>query len=472
MPHSILIVEDDLTFATMLKTWLGKKGFSVDTASSNARARKQLDTQDYDLVLSDLRLPDQDGIFLLSWMKEQGHPAPLIIMTGYADIQSAVQAMKHGASDYIAKPVQPDELLKKINEALQNKTLLADVPAAMPETAATPTKTVSKASAQSSAKTSAQNNVPVSPSSNFLEGESEAARQLYNYVGLVAPTPMSVLINGASGTGKEYVAHRIHQLSKRADKPFIAIDCGSIPKELAASEFFGHVKGSFTGALSDKTGAFVEANGGTLFLDEIGNLSYEVQIQLLRALQERRIRPVGSSKEIEVDVRLVSATNENLQQAIEKGNFREDLFHRINEFTLRMPDLKERQEDILLFANFFLDQANRELEKQLIGFDAAASHALQAYSWPGNLRQLKNIVKRATLLAQSNFITLAELGGELQEAAMPLNPSTFNLHDEAAEKKRILDALRQTGNNKSKAAILLGIDRKTLYNKLKLYDIQ
>lgn len=462
MSHSILIVEDDLTFATMLKTWLGKKGFSVDTAGSNARARKQLDTQPYDLVLSDLRLPDQDGIFLLSWMKEHDYNAPLIIMTGYADIQSAVQAMKHGASDYISKPVQPDELLKKINEALQKKTLPPTATAGMEKRAATSKGPKSKP---------ASNSATV-PSSNFLEGESEAARQLYNYVGLVAPTPMSVLINGASGTGKEYVAHRIHQLSKRADKPFIAIDCGSIPKELAASEFFGHVKGSFTGALNDKTGAFVEANGGTLFLDEIGNLSYEVQIQLLRALQERRIRPVGSNKEIEVDVRLISATNENLQLAIEKGNFREDLYHRINEFTLRMPALREREEDILLFANFFLDQANRELDRQLIGFDAAASQALQTYSWPGNLRQLKNIVKRATLLAQGNFITLAELGYELQEPVIPTGSQSFTLHDEAAEKRRILDALRQTGNNKSKAALLLGIDRKTLYNKLKLYDIQ
>lgn len=377
MSHSILIVEDDLTFSTMLKTWLGKKGFSVDTASSNARARKQLDAQSYDLILSDLRLPDQDGIFLLSWMKEQGYDIPLIIMTGYADIQSAVQAIKHGASDYISKPVQPDELLKKIDEALQGKALPTAPQAGTGKTPSAP-------------KASGRKIVPHSTTvlpSNFLEGESEAARQLYNYVGLVAPTPMSVLINGASGTGKEYVAHRIHQLSKRADKPFIAIDCGSIPKELAASEFFGHVKGSFTGALNDKTGAFVEANGGTLFLDEIGNLSYEVQIQLLRALQERRIRPVGSSKEIEVDVRLISATNENLQQAIEKGNFREDLYHRINEFTLRMPALKERQEDILLFANFFLDQANRELDRRLTGFDAAASQALQTYSWPGNLRQ-------------------------------------------------------------------------------------
>lgn len=460
MSHSILIVEDDLTFATMLKTWLGKKGFSVDTASSNARARKQLDTQPYDLVLSDLRLPDQDGIFLLSWMKEHGHHAPLIIMTGYADIQSAVQAMKHGASDYISKPIQPDELLKKINEALQNKDLSPVAVTEREKPATTPKASKKHSNAKSTTA------VP----SNFLEGESEAARQLYNYVGLVAPTPMSVLINGASGTGKEYVAHRIHQLSKRADKPFIAIDCGSIPKELAASEFFGHVKGSFTGALNDKTGAFVEANGGTLFLDEIGNLSYEIQIQLLRALQERRIRPVGSNKEIEVDVRLISATNENLQQAIEKGSFREDLYHRINEFTLRMPALKERQEDILLFANFFLDQANRELDRQLIGFDAAASQVLQTYSWPGNLRQLKNIVKRATLLAQGNFITLTELGNELQETTSATQ--IFSLHDEAAEKKRILEALKQTGYNKSRAAILLGIDRKTLYNKLKLYDIQ
>lgn len=280
---------------------------------------------------------------------------------------------------------------------------------------------------------------------------------------------MSVLINGASGTGKEYVAHRIHQLSKRCDKPFIAIDCGSIPKELAASEFFGHIKGSFTGALSDKTGAFVAANGGTIFLDEIGNLSYEIQIQLLRALQERKIRPVGSNTEITVDIRLVSATNENLEQAIEKGTFREDLYHRINEFTLRMPTLKERGEDILLFANFFLDQANKELDKQLIGFDANASKALLEYHWPGNLRQMKNIIKRATLLAQGSFIGLTELGNEIQET-QPSTPK-MALRDEDTEKEHIMEALRQTGNNKSRAAQLLDIDRKTLYNKLKLYGI-
>ena len=457
--RSILIVEDDITFGMMLKTWLGKKGFEVTSVSNIARAKKHIEVQTPDLILSDLRLPDQDGIHLLMWMNEQDLDIPLIIMTGYADIQTAVQAITIGARDYIAKPVNPDELLKKMSEALEDKEEDAHVSGK-----ATSDKTTTGSKGKtSSSKTEAH---------AYLEGESDAAKQLYNYVGLVAPTNMSVLINGASGTGKEYVAHRIHQLSKRAGKPFIAIDCGSIPKELAASEFFGHVKGSFTGALTDKTGAFVAANGGTIFLDEIGNLSYEVQIQLLRALQERKIRPVGSNLEITVDIRLVSATNENLEQAIEKGTFREDLYHRINEFTLRMPTLKERREDILLFANFFLDQANKELDKQLIGFDAKASQALLDYHWPGNLRQMKNIVKRATLLAQGSLITPMELGTEILETPISYHSSNIALKDEETEKQHILEALRQTGNNKSRAAQLLNIDRKTLYNKLKLYGIE
>ncbi|WP_438850515.1 sigma-54-dependent transcriptional regulator [Bacteroides acidifaciens] len=457
MMSSILIVEDDITFGMMLKTWLGKKGFEVSSVSNIARARKHIESQTVDLVLSDLRLPDYEGIDLLKWMNDRGINIPLIIMTGYADIQSAVLAMKLGARDYIAKPVNPEELLKKISEALQTESSPA-VPHSTARNSSNPKK-----GGSNSQDTSETNH-------SYLEGESDAAKQLYNYVGLVAPTNMSVLINGSSGTGKEYVAHRIHQLSKRSDKPFIAVDCGSIPKELAASEFFGHVKGSFTGALTDKTGAFVAANGGTIFLDEIGNLSYEVQIQLLRALQERKIRPVGSTQEISVDIRLVSATNENLEQAIEKGTFREDLYHRINEFTLRMPDLKERKEDILLFANFFLDQANKELDKHLVGFDAKASQALLSYHWPGNLRQMKNIVKRATLLEQGSFITLLELGTELLEAPVSTGTS-MALRNEETEKEHILEALRQTGNNKSKAAQLLDIDRKTLYNKLKLYNI-
>lgn len=470
---SILIVEDDITYGMMLKTWLGKKGFQVSSASSISRAQKHIENETVDLILSDLRLPDRDGIDLLKWLGEHSLHIPLIIMTGYADIQSAVQAMKLGACDYIAKPVNPDELLKKMDEALKLSSAVSKQTMRSPQTDDTFASNRPSVSPKQTMYSESNNNPCLKgaegASSDYLEGESDAAKQLYNYVNLVSPTNMSVLINGASGTGKEYVAQRIHQLSRRSEQPFIAIDCGAIPKELAASEFFGHVKGSFTGALTDKTGAFVAANGGTIFLDEIGNLSYEVQIQLLRALQERKIRPIGSNKEIQVDVRLVSATNENLEQAIEKGTFREDLYHRINEFTLRMPQLKDRREDILLFANFFLDQANRELDKHLIGFDEKASKALLEYQWPGNLRQMKNIIRRATLLAQDRFITLNELS-ELQNQVTP--SVGMPLRNEEAEKQQIIEALKQTGYNKSRAAQLLGIDRKTLYNKLKLYGIE
>ena len=470
---SILIVEDDITYGMMLKTWLGKKGFQVSSASSISRAQKHIENETVDLILSDLRLPDRDGIDLLKWLGEHSLHIPLIIMTGYADIQSAVQAMKLGACDYIAKPVNPDELLKKMDEALKLSSAVSKQTMRSPQTDDTFASNRPSVSPKQTMYSESNNNLCLKgaegASSDYLEGESDAAKQLYNYVNLVSPTNMSVLINGASGTGKEYVAQRIHQLSRRSEQPFIAIDCGAIPKELAASEFFGHVKGSFTGALTDKTGAFVAANGGTIFLDEIGNLSYEIQIQLLRALQERKIRPIGSNKEIQVDVRLVSATNENLEQAIEKGTFREDLYHRINEFTLRMPQLKDRREDILLFANFFLDQANRELDKHLIGFDEKASKALLEYQWPGNLRQMKNIIRRATLLAQDRFITLNELS-ELQNQVTP--SAGMPLRNEEAEKQQIIEALKQTGYNKSRAAQLLGIDRKTLYNKLKLYGIE
>lgn len=454
--QSILIVEDDITFSTMLRTWLGKKGFQAETAGSVTAAKRLLEKTAFDLILSDLRLPDDDGITLLPWKKEQGIDAPLIIMTSYADIQNAVLAMKEGASDYVSKPIKPDLLLQKINDALANGTTADNDVAEKPST------------------DSADDSDP-----DFLEGESEAARKLYSMVSLVAPTQMSVLINGASGTGKEYVAHRIHRQSKRADKPFVAIDCGSIPKELAASEFFGHVKGSFTGALADKTGAFVEANGGTLFLDEVGNLSYEVQVQLLRALQERKVRPVGATKEIDVDVRLVTATNEDLQAAIAKGTFREDLYHRLNEFTLQMPALHERGGDILLFANFFLRQANRELDRNVEGFDAESQRILMDYAWPGNLRQLKNLVKRATLLAADTLIHPRDFADGLTLASAPADeaapqaqaPASLHLRNSDEERERIIEALQQTKYNKSKAAQLLGVDRKTLYNKIKQYGL-
>ena len=436
---SILIVEDDITFSLMLTTWLGKKGFVVRSSSSVSDAKRRLGEEAFDLVISDLRLPDSDGIDLLKWLKSTHPSLPLIMMTSYAEIQTAVQAMKLGAADYIAKPLNPDELLGKIKELVYVEE---------------------KAPAR----------VPVSSAPDlYIEGQSQAARQLYEHVRLVAPTDMSVLVTGASGTGKEYIARRIHEQSNRSKAPFVAVDCGAIPKELAASEFFGHVKGSFTVAIENKTGAFVAAQGGTIFLDEIGNLTYEVQVQLLRALQERKVKPIGSNQEIAINVRLISATNENLRQAIEKGDFREDLYHRINEFTIRIPDLKERKEDLLLFANHFLDLANSELQKDIIGFDNDTMQLFQSYSWPGNLRQMKNVIKYATLLATGRYITRKELPEELTENLS--SHTNIQLKNVEHERDLIRKALQECGNNKTRAAQLLGIDRKTLYNKLKIYQL-
>ena len=448
--EKILIVEDDIAFGTMIQTWLKKKGFEVEKATSVKAAIQIYEKTEsgFDLVLSDLRLPDHDGIFLLQWMRKHGMMVPFIVMTSYAEIQNVVLAMKSGATDYVAKPFQPDILLDKIKEAIK-----------------APKKT------QNTSTTEDKNTKVAAPAGDvpkYLEGESEASRKLYSFVSLVAPTPMSVLILGASGTGKEYVARRIHELSQRAGKPFFALDCGAIPRDVAASEFFGHVKGAFTGADQDKKGAFEMANGGTLFLDEMGNLNYEVQVQLLRALQERKIRPVGSTKEIDIDIRLVCATNENLAQRVAEGNFREDLYHRVNEFTIYMPELKDRGADIFLFADLFIKHANKELNRNVEGLDSKSKERIAAYNWPGNLRELNNVMKRATLLASGRYIGVTELEQSMAHI-QPQAPTT--LHDEETELQRIEAALKAAGGNKSKAAQLLAVDRKTLYNKMKKYGI-
>mgnify|MGYP004699860359 CR=1 FL=1 len=454
----ILIVEDDIAFGTMLQTWLRRKGFEVDKATSVGAAVKLLmDMKSVDLVLSDLRLPDHDGLRLLAWMHEHSINAPFIVMTNYAEVQNAVLAMKSGAADYIAKPVQPDILLQKINDAMEQNTQQSNATIQNSTTQNAPTAHNSKLKTQNS-----------EAAPRYIEGKSEASRQLYSYVELVAPTPMSVLILGASGTGKEYVAHRIHDLSQRHDRPFFALDCGAIPRDVAASEFFGHKKGAFTGADADKRGAFEIANGGTLFLDEVGNLSYEVQVQLLRALQERRIRPVGGTKEIDIDIRLVCATNENLEEAVSEGRFREDLYHRINEFTIYMPKLSERGSDLFLFADLFIRHANEELNRNVEGFDSGAAEMLASHSWPGNLRELNNVVKRAVLLTRGSQITTAELTLAMGQIR---TDNVLQLHDEDTERQRIITALQQTNGNKAKAARLLGVDRKTIYNKIEKLGI-
>lgn len=437
----ILLVDDDMTFCLMLKTWLTKRGFEAEEAFSCESALKKVETGSFEVILTDLRLPDKDGIHLLQKVKASRPDIQVILMTGYADIQTAVEAMKSGAFDYVSKPVIPEEILKKIEEALRkkgtNREKQTGIPAEVP----------------------------------YIKGNSEQAGKLYEYIRLVAPTSMSVLITGESGSGKEYIARLIHAQSKRKDKPFVAVDCGAIPRDLAASEFFGHVKGAFTGAVNDKTGYFELASGGTIFLDEIGNLSYDIQVQLLRALEERKVKPVGGSKEIPLDIRIISATNENLTQAVAEGSFREDLYHRLNEFSLKAPSLRERPEDIEIFADFFLAQANEELDKNVIGFEGEVLRVFRRYNWPGNLREMRNVIKRATLLCPSSYITVDEIPAELLQAGEKVIEDLSRKRVKN-ELELIREALAKCNGNKSEAARLLKIDRKTLYNRLKHYSLE
>ena len=433
MIHTLLI-EDDITFCLMLKTWLKKKGIQTESASTISSAKNMIERNSYDLILSDLRLPDGSGMDVLEWTHSKKKEIPFIMLTGYADIQTAVDSIKKGAFDYIPKPINPDILLEKIQEALSSKK---------------------------------EAEAPVSI--NYIKGNSALSKKLYEYVDIVAPTEMSILITGESGTGKEHIANLIHSKSARKSAPFIAVDCGTIPKELAASEFFGHTKGSFTGAIENKTGYFAMANGGTLFLDEIANLSSETQMQLLRALQEKKIRPVGSNDDIRVDVRIIAATNENLSETV-GVKFRDDLYHRLNEFSIQVPSLRERDEDIALFSNYFLNEGNQEFKKEVIGFTDEAMEIIQKYHWPGNLREMKNVIKRSVLLTTEQYISADILPQELKnKKSEEINSNA--LHDEEFEKSQILKALEMCNNNKSQAALLLKIDRKTLYNKLKLYNM-
>ncbi|WP_100616236.1 sigma-54-dependent transcriptional regulator [Confluentibacter citreus] len=443
---NILLIEDDVTFSEMLKHFLERHKYEVDLSYNIKNALTLLKKQTYDLVFTDLRLPDGDGISLLKEIKNSKKDIPVVLMTSYAEVSTAVQAMKQGAFDYISKPFNPDEVLEVISNALDVK------------------KTDMVISKVSSKKDHSH------ASADFVEGISAASKTLKEYIHLVAPTDMSVLITGESGTGKEVVAKNIHLKSLRKDKPFIAVDCGAIPKEIASSEFFGHKKGSFTGAIDDKIGHFEAANGGTLFLDEVGNLTYENQVQLLRALQERKVKPIGSNDEVFVDIRLITATNEDLLHAVDKGDFREDLYHRLNEFSIKVPNLKDRNDDLILYADFFLEKANKQLNKSIVGFSKDVLTLFQSYNWPGNLRELSNIIKRATLLTQTDVIHKHVLPDELVHSNKnSITPNKFSAKEN--EKELIISALQEVGNNKTKAAELLNITRKTLYNKIKEYSL-
>ncbi|MBU3010383.1 sigma-54 dependent transcriptional regulator [Polaribacter vadi] len=446
----ILLIEDDVTFSEMLKRFLVRHKYVVDASYTIKSALLQLKNHNYDLVFTDLRLPDGDGITLLKQIKLSKKPIPVVLMTSYAEVSTAVQAMKQGAFDYISKPFNPDEVLEVISNALVEKPEVNTVVSEKKQE-----KRTNKVATE------------------FIKGISNSSKILYEYIDLVAPTDMSVLITGESGTGKEVVAKTIHLKSSRKDQPFIPVDCGAIPREIASSEFFGHKKGSFTGANEDKIGHFESANGGTLFLDEVGNLTYENQIQLLRALQERKIKPIGSSKEINVDIRLITATNEDLLLAVDKGDFREDLYHRLNEFSIKVPNLKDRSDDLILYADFFLNKANQQLNKSVVGFSKNVLTIFQNYQWPGNLRELSNVIKRATLLTKSEIIDVNALPSELtqvKESASVLSTAK-KFSTKENEKILIINALEEVGNNKTQAAKLLNITRKTLYNKMKEYNL-
>lgn len=456
----ILIVEDDRSFGSMLLKWFERNGISATLCNSMLSAQENLSqSESYDVVLSDLRLPDGDGIMLLSWLKERNKLLPVIIMTGYGEIQTAVSAIKLGAFDFLEKPINPSVLTQKIESAFESaKTRKYSL--------STNTDN-SRAKEPTIGKKLSENRVKI------VEGKSILSKQMYSYIDLVAPTQMSVMIVGESGTGKEHVARMIHKRSTRVNAPFIAVDCGSLSTELAPSELFGHKKGSFTSAIEDKTGFFRDANGGTLFLDEIGNLPYGVQMQMLRSLQEKKIRSIGTSTDIDVDVRIITATNENLDQAISEGKFREDLYHRLNEFKIQVPSLRECIQDIQLYADHFREEANIELDKDVKFITGEAMKRLEQYNWPGNLRELRNVIRRSVLFSLSDEITIDNLpilSESIQEIKddvdITLYPNPEN------EKEKIINALKKTNGNKTKAAILLSIDRKTLYNKIHLYNIE
>lgn len=447
---SILLIEDDLTFSRILEGFLTRKGFSVTVHNKGKEGLKTFQSQNVDFVLLDYRLPDMTGMDILLEIRKSNSGVPVVIMTSFSDIRTAVKAIKAGAYEYITKPVNPDELLMILEQALK--------------------------------KEKDKSSRPVSPSlktEDFVEGTSAVARQLHDFVKLVAPTNMSVLIEGESGTGKENVARSIHRLSPRSKKPFIAVDCGALSQELAGSELFGHVKGAFTGAMLDKVGQFEAAHGGTIFLDEVGNLSYEVQVKLLRAIQERIIQPIGSNKEIKIDVRILTATNDDLSESVKKGAFREDLYHRLNEFKLKVPALRERDDDLYAFLNFFRESANTELGREVNSFHPEVIKLFEQYDWPGNLRELKNVVKRAVLLTQGDVVTTEALPAEMLAAlhAGSVREKTTGIYDlkalqEVQEREMIIKTLHEVRYNKSKAARILNIDRKTLYLKMEKYGIQ
>ncbi|WP_018629117.1 sigma-54-dependent transcriptional regulator [Niabella aurantiaca] len=455
MPHKLLIIDDDADLCQLLTRYLLKNGYEVETAYSGNKGIAKYKTGRFDAVIADYRLGDMDGAQLVRELKYLNNQAAILIITGYSDIRPAIEVTRLGAFDYIPKPLVPEEVLELLKKMITRSEGSGPAPVSQSSTGAF--------------------------SEEYYIGKAKATHALYQQVNVVAPTNYSVILYGESGTGKEVIARTIHDNSKRSGKPFVALDCGTLSRELAGSELFGHVKGAFTGALQDKEGHFEMANSGTLFLDEIANLSPDIQAILLRIIQERKFKRVGGNREIGADVRIIVASNEDLKIACQKGRFREDLYHRLNEFAIHLPALRDRRDDIRPLAAFFLTNACAESEKQVNGFSDEVLEAFQAYDWPGNLREMRNVVRRAVLLTPAGGVVEEEvLAPEIMdfykqagpETEMPAGPPRDLLKEVAgrAEYQAIMAVLQKVNFNKKKAAELLKIDRKTLYNKLKLFQ--
>jgi len=487
--EKILIIDDDKDLCFVLKRFLSKHGFEVLEATTGKTALELLESVEPDLILCDFRLEDMSGSSILKKIKEKYPVVPVIIITGYSNIKTAVEVMKLGAMDYVTKPLLPDEILLTIRKALASKSSSEEKPAQE-----TPASAQDNDIAKEQERVALLNAKRIAESGSYIFGDSPDFKNILNQIDLVAPTNYSIIIYGESGSGKEVIAQEIHKRSRRSQKPFIAIDCGTLSRELAGSELFGHEKGSFTGAIGQKIGSFELANGGTIFLDEIANLPYDVQVQLLRVTQERKMRRVGGTKDIDLDVRIIVASNKKLWDAARTGQFREDLYHRFNEFQINVPPLRERVNDIMVFANHFLVQTNKELGKNVKRFSPEVEEVFKKYVWHGNLRELKNVVKRATLMADGGAIDIKSIPFELvnyrklqfdnmAETAQPAVVREASVATVAppvrepglksvsidAEYEWILETLKKVDFNKSKAAKLLKIDRKTLYNKIKQY---
>ena len=450
MKKKILIIDDDTYICTLLENLLKSNGYNTDVAYSGSTAIKKINENEYDLILCDYRLPDSDGLKILSVTKKKNLFTPVIIMTAYAEVKMAVKLIKSGALDYVTKPIYPEEILQLLKKALDTDSK----------------KHTSKSFGQ-----------------QFIAGESPQFQKILRDIQTIAPTDVTVLIEGETGSGKEYIARAIHFNSKRKNKPFIAVDCGALPRDLANSELFGHVRGSFTGAVLDKRGYFEQAHGGTLFLDEISNLSLENQLKMLRVIQEKAVSRLGDEKSIDVDVRIIVATNEDLSENVKNNNFREDLYHRVNVVKIKLPPLRERKEDIMLFINNFIERSNAEFGKDIKGVTEEAKNILLNYPWYGNIRELENVIKRSVLLSPNELVELDSLPDEIKSFSRNshVGPkiqgdvlSSLELKEATAmaEKEIIINALLETNYNKTQAAKLLNIDRKTLYNKLKQLEIR